>query len=130
MTEQAVAEQVRNHFLGEIETEIVGMQHHKARIHPGEQVSLERESKNAHDRRAIRVENGQLAAGGLSSPGTLSSWLAPLIDEGKIHLDGYVPQSCGEPSEEPAQARPLILMVFQHEKGRAYPRKGRSPERA
>ena len=31
--------------LGEIETEIVGMQYHKAKIHPGEQINLEREPK-------------------------------------------------------------------------------------
>ena len=52
-------ERVRNHFLGEIETEIVGRQYHKAKVFPGEQVNLERQAKNAHDRRAILVENGQ-----------------------------------------------------------------------
>ena len=25
-------------------------------------------------------------------PKSMASWLAPLIDKGKIHLDGYVPQ--------------------------------------
>ena len=52
MTEQAVAEQVQNHFLGEIETEIAGMQYHAARAVPGEHVNLEREAKNKHDRNA------------------------------------------------------------------------------
>ena len=82
---------MRNPFLGEIETEIVGMQYHKAKILPGEQVNLERESKNAHDRRAIRVENGHFEPVGYL-PRKMASWLAPLIDSGQIHLDGYVPQ--------------------------------------
>ena len=59
MFEQELKQEVRHPFLGEVETEIVGMQYFKAKIDPGEQINLERESKNAHDRRAIRVENGQ-----------------------------------------------------------------------
>ena len=47
----------------------------------------------------------------------MASWLAPLIDEGKIHLDGYVPQSFTE-TEERTSSCPLNLMVFQCEKGR------------
>ena len=117
MTEQAVPEEVRDHFLGEIETEIVGMQYHEAKIDPGEQVNLEREVKNSHDRRAIRVENGQFDTVG-HLPRQVASWLAPLIDQGKIHLDGYVPQSAPERTDEPARQCPLTLMVFQHEKGR------------
>ena len=97
-------EQVRNHFLGEIETEIVGMQYHKAKVFPGEQINLEREAKNAHDRRAIRVENGQFEPVGYL-PRNMASWLAPLIDQGKIHLDGYVPQSSTETDEELHAAR-------------------------
>ena len=76
---------MRNPFLGEIETEIVGMQYHKARIHPGEQINLERESKNAHDRRAIRVENGHFEPVGYL-PKSMASWLAPLIDNGQDPL--------------------------------------------
>ena len=56
------------------------MQYHKARIHPGEQVNVERESKNARDRRAIRVENGHFEPVGYL-PRKITSWLAPLIDE-------------------------------------------------
>src|SRR5664279_2753392 len=82
----------RNAFLGEIETEIVGMQHYKARMCPGEQVNLERESD---DRRAIRVENGRFDSVGYL-PRKMASWLATLIDEGQIHLDGYVPQGSAE----------------------------------
>jgi hypothetical protein len=102
--------QERNTFLGEIETEIVGMQHHKARVLPGEQVNLERESENAQDR--IRVENGRCEPVGYL-PKKMASWLAPLIDSGKIHLDGYVPQAC---TEEPKRCS-VNLMVFQCAKG-------------
>jgi len=116
MTEQEVKEGVRNPFLGEIETEIVGMQYHKAKIHPGEQVNLERDSKNAHDRRAIRVENGQCDPVGYL-PKKIASWLAPLIDSDQIHLDGYVPQVSSATCEEPSRC-PINLMVFQCENGR------------
>ncbi len=118
MTEQDIEEKVRNGFLGEIETEIVGMQHHKARVLPGEQVNLERESKNAQDRHAIRVENGHCELVGYL-PKKTASWLAPLIDSGQIHLDGYVPQGSGETSEEPSRCL-VNLMVFQCEKGQHF----------
>ncbi len=81
MIEQELKEDVRNPFLGEIETEIVGMQYRKAKIDPGEQVNLEREAKDTHDRRAIRVENGHDEPVGYL-PKNMASWLAPLIDSG------------------------------------------------
>ncbi len=108
-------EEVRNPFLGEIEAEIVGMQHHEARIHPGEQINLEREPKNTHDRHAIKVANGKLEPVGYL-PKSTASWLAPLIDKGKIHLDGYVPKDAKDTSKE--TSRPVNLMVFQGKKGR------------
>ncbi|MGO9114040.1 MAG: ARPP-1 family domain-containing protein [Thermoguttaceae bacterium] len=107
-------EEVRNPFLGEIETEIVGMQH-KAKVLPGEQINLEREAKNTHDRHAIRVENGQFESVGYL-PRNMASWLAPLIDQGKIHLDGYVPQE--SKADEETSRCPVNLMVFQSENGR------------
>ncbi len=48
----------RDLLLGEIEAEIVAVQYHTAGIRAGEQINVERESNNTHDRRAIRVENG------------------------------------------------------------------------
>jgi hypothetical protein len=111
MTEQET--QVRDSLLGEIETEIVGMQYHKARILPGEQINLERESKDADDRRAIRIENGHCEPVGYL-PRKTASWLVPLIDSGHIHLDGYVPKIHAETSEDRC---PVVLMVFQCEKG-------------
>jgi hypothetical protein len=108
-------EHVRNHFLGEIETEIVRRQYHKAKVQPGEQVNLERQTKNAHDPRAIRVENGQFEPVGYL-PKSMSSWLAPLIDAGQIHLDGYVPKELKDYGEEASRC-PVTLMVFQCEEG-------------
>jgi hypothetical protein len=116
MLEHEVYEEVRNPFLGEIESEIVGMQYHKAKIDPGEQIGLERDAKNAHDRRAIRVENGRGEPVGYL-PRSVSAWLAALIDQGKIHLDGYVPQDF-KPAEEAVSRCPVTLMAFQREKGR------------
>ena len=109
-------EQVRNQFLGEIETEIVRMRHHAAKVRPSEQINLERESKNTSDRRAIRVENGQFEPVGYL-PRKVASWLAPLMDQGKIHLDGYVPR-ISNTSEEGNSRCPVNLMVFQCEQGR------------
>ena len=100
----------QNAFLGEIETKIVGMQQHKARVFPGEQINLERESENA-----IRVENGRFDAVGYLSQ-EMASWLAPLIDNEQIHLDGYVPLG----SDEDSHRCPVNLMVFQCEKGRRF----------
>jgi hypothetical protein len=113
MPEQDSQPRVRNEFLGEIKAEIVGMRYHKAKLHPGEQVNLEREAENSHDRRAILVENGHGEPVGYL-PRKIISWLAPLIDSEQIHLDGYVPQVC----EESSSRCPMVLMVFLCEKGR------------
>ena len=100
----------RNAFLGEIETEIVGMQQHRVRLCPGEQINLERESESA-----IRVENGRFDAVGYL-PEEMASWLAPLLDSEQIHLDGYVPLG----SDEESHRCPVNLMVFQCENGRRF----------
>ena len=68
------------------------MQHQNAKINfPASKSIWSGKPKNANDRHAILVENGQLEAVGYL-PKNMASWLAPLIDEGKIHLDGYVPE--------------------------------------
>ena len=111
-------ETARKHFLGEIETEIVGARHHKTKASPGERANLERESENPHDRCAIRVENGRFDKVGYL-PRKIASWLAPLIDSEQISLDGYVPQVTQETCEEQPKC-PITLMVFQCEKGRQF----------
>ena len=84
--------EIQDSLLGEIETEIVGMQYHQSQIDPGDQVNMERESKNRHDRRAIRVETGCHEPLGYL-PRKSASWLAPLVDGGQIYLDGYIHRS-------------------------------------
>jgi hypothetical protein len=113
MTDQDVQRNARDLFLGEIETEIVGVC--KAKTHPGDQVNLERDSRNARDRHAIRVENGYGEPVG-HLPRKMASWLAPLLDGGQIHLDGYVPHVSQE--SDAKASSPVVLMVFQCEKGR------------
>jgi hypothetical protein len=115
MIAQESKEDVRNPFLGEIESEIVGMHHHEARVNPGEQINLEREPKNTHDRHAIRVDNGKFEPVGYL-PKSTASWLSPLIDKWKIHLDGYVLKESQDTGEE--TSRRVNLMVFQGKKGR------------
>ncbi len=114
MIEQELHEEVRDPFLGEIKTEIVGMQQYNSKIDPGERINLEREAKNAHDRRAICVENGHFEPVGYL-PKSMASWLAPLVDQAKIHLDGYVPQDFIPAADK---ACPVNLMVFQRDEGR------------
>jgi len=102
-------------FLGEIETEIVGLQYYGGRVTPGEQVNLERERENRHDRSAIRVENGLFQTAGYVARHT-SSWLAPLIDSGKVRVEGYIPTSEEAVSGRSGKHR-LALMVFLSPKG-------------
>jgi len=99
-------------LLGELEMRIAGTQYHETDVQPGEQISLEREPDNPHDEHAIVVENGHFQPVG-HLPRRLCSWLAPLIDEGKVRVEGYVPKSA-----RPGHTRsPLTLTVFLCEKG-------------
>ena len=51
-------------------------------------------------------------------PRKMASWLAPLIDSSQVHMDGYVPQGHAAAMSEPSGRSPVVLMVFQCEKGR------------
>jgi hypothetical protein len=113
MSDQETQEEVRDSFLGEIETEIVGMQYHQNKILPGDQINLEREPNSPDDSRAIRVENGYHEPVGYLSP-KMASWLVPLVDSRRIYLDGYVPKITVESGEGRC---PAVLMVFQRENG-------------
>ena len=62
------------------------------------------------------MENGHCEPVGYL-PKKMASWLAPLIDSGQIHLDGYVPQGSRR-NRRRAYRCPVVLMVFQCEKGR------------
>jgi len=99
-------------FVGEIETEIVDLQYHDAKLELGEQVNLEREPSHPLDRRAIRVENGRFQIVGYL-PRHVSSWLTLLLDAGKAYVEGYVPNTCAVD----ATRKPFVLMVFLSAKG-------------
>ncbi|HYW78124.1 MAG TPA: hypothetical protein VE890_01050 [Thermoguttaceae bacterium] len=47
-------------------------------------------------------------------PKKIASWLAPLIDAGKLRVDGYVPENAEGLSKNTA---PAMLVVFLCEKG-------------
>ena len=75
--------------LGTMSTLVVGGQHYSARLSPGEPVRLTREPDNPHDPNAIRVENmaGEKAG---HLPREVAAWLAPLLDAGKVRVEGAV----------------------------------------
>lgn len=106
-------------LLGEVATRIVGMQYYEAAnpLPPGGQVNLERETGNRHDRRAIRVENAHFEPVG-HVPRDVSRWMTPLIDAGKIRVDGCVPAEAPDSGPEPNTA-PLLLSIFLCPKGQA-----------
>jgi len=107
---------IREQLLGEVETHIAGWQYCESDIKPGEQANLEREPENSHDANAIRVENGRFEPVGYL-PRQVCSWLAPLVDSGKVCIDGYVPrEALGEKADGHSKV-PLILSVFLCEKG-------------
>ena len=113
MTKESTEVRPREQLLGEIEARITGMQYYEADVAPGEQINLEREPDNPHDENSIRVENGHFEPVG-HLPRKVVSWLAPLIDAGKLRVDGYVPHTA-EPSQNTCS---VILIPFLYKKGR------------
>ena len=90
MQETNPSPSLEEQLLGEINAQVVGIQQHDAVVQPGEQVNLEREPENVHDKTTIRVENRHFQSAG-HLPQDIAARVAPLIDTGKIRLDGYVP---------------------------------------
>jgi hypothetical protein len=78
--------------LGTIKSQIVGIQYYDDQVKGGEKIFFEREPDNDHDKNAIRVENLDFKKVGFL-PKNASSWLAPLIDRGKVMIDGLVKDS-------------------------------------
>jgi len=104
-------------LLGEIETRIAGVQYYENTATPGEQMNLEREPGNPHDAHAIRVENGHFEPVG-NIPRRMCSWLTPLVDSGKVRVDGCVPEHApGSEDREPSTS-PLTLSIFLCKKGK------------
>jgi hypothetical protein len=104
-------------LLGEIETRVVGMQYYENVAAPGEQANLEREPENPHDAHAIRVENGLFEPIGHISR-RMCSWLAPLIDSGKVRVDACVPQNTPDSEDRDPSTSPLTLSIFLCKKGK------------
>ncbi len=101
----------REQFLGEVETEVVGREYHQAGLRPGEYVDLQREPENPCDANAIRVDNGRFQPAGYV-PRLVASWLAPLVDSGKIRIEGYIAARFHPAEMAGATKLPLVLMVF------------------
>ena len=110
MPEPKLSQSTDVQLLGEIQAEIVGLPDHDVAVQPGEQVNLEREPEHTYDKNAIRVENRHFQPIGYLSNGA-AAWSAPLIDAGKVRLDGYVPQANGGGKRKPHTSQ-LTLAVF------------------
>jgi len=98
-------------LLGEIPTCIVGLRHGRTRPRPGRQVKLRREPENRHHKRAIRVEGHRSARIGYL-PRQLADWLASLLDDEKVRIEGAVPNLPTPEAECHEGACPLALSVF------------------
>jgi hypothetical protein len=79
-------------YLGSIKSQIVGIQYCDDQAKGGEKIFFEREPDNDHDKNAIRVENLDFKMVGFL-PKKSSSWLAPLIDQGGVMIDGFVKEA-------------------------------------
>lgn len=108
-------------LLGIIQTKAVGLQYYDGGVTPGMQVILEREKDNVHDKNSVRVENAAFDPVG-HLPRKTAAWLAPLLDEGKIRIDGRV--LSGEDQEHSA---PIDLSIYLAPKGSPLLKKCRKP---
>lgn len=100
-------------FLGEIFTEIAGIQYYEADLRPGDKVQLEREPDNQHDNNAIRIENKSFKQTGYV-PRRISSWLAPLIDPGEVWVEGLVAESSTDRSGKTF----ILIELYLNRKGK------------
>jgi hypothetical protein len=85
----------KDELLGTINSQIVGIQYYDDEVKGGEKVYFEREPDNDHDKNAIRVENLDFKKVGFL-PKKSSSWLAPLIDQGKVMIDGFAKEAIND----------------------------------
>jgi hypothetical protein len=82
-------------LLGSIKSQIVGIQYYDNEVKSGEKIFFEREPDNDHDKNAIRVENLDFKKVGFL-PKKTSSWMAPLIDQGKVMIDGFAKEAIND----------------------------------
>ena len=107
----------REQFLGELESELACREYYHAEIRPGQYVHLQREPENPFDPNAIRVDKGRFQPVGYVSPST-ATWLTPLLDGGKIRVEGYIAARCRPAETADTTKLPLVLMVFLQASGR------------
>jgi len=99
-------------LLGELHLALAGTQYYQACPHNGESVRFVREPDSPFDRNSIRVENERGEPVGHISR-RIARWMSPLIDSGKIHIEGSVPDS---PAVQ-KHAVPLRVSLFLSSKG-------------
>ncbi|MEA3365677.1 MAG: HIRAN domain-containing protein [Candidatus Hydrogenedentes bacterium] len=109
--------------LGEISVALAGTQYCDATVETGEKVHFEREPDNTHDHNAIRVENEDYVKVGYV-PRQTAGWLAPLIDQGMVYVDGKVTvcEDANIPTVE------LLLSLYVAPKGAAFLEAVHDPE--
>ncbi len=111
-----VSNKAQEKCIGEIKTRLSGMQYVHGRLLPGEKVYLERDSENSHDLNAICVKNLDFEDVGFVERRTCV-WLAPLIDRGKVFIDGYIPTQNANQRGDRMHGFSLNLKVFLADKG-------------
>jgi len=114
--------------LGEFCTEIVGVQHHDGEARQGEAVVLQREPGNPHDKNAVRVDNSKGEHVGYL-PREVADWLAPLLDAGKVRLEGTAQAATNDEDDRSSSFRvPLELKVSLLEAGSSILERSASPQ--
>ncbi|MDX9753179.1 MAG: HIRAN domain-containing protein [bacterium] len=108
--------QAPSRYIGQIHTKIVGMQYNDDEIQLSESLFVERDLNNPYDENAIRLLNSSFESIGFL-PRKVSAWIAPLLDQGKITLQGST--TMHTPARRIAQSGgwPLKLQVFLEKRG-------------
>ena len=64
--------------IGTMHSHLAGLEYTSAQVHVGDNLILDREPENQHDKNAIKVTNGKKRIGYLDRLDAF--WLAPLMD--------------------------------------------------
>ena len=102
-------------LLGTVDTVIAGSQYCDADAEAGDMLTLEREPSNQHDANAVRIDNEAFEKVGYL-PRRIVSWLAPLIDDGRVIADATAAQPDGH---EEHDFPPVSLKLYLSHKGAA-----------
>ncbi|KIK67294.1 hypothetical protein GYMLUDRAFT_191953 [Collybiopsis luxurians FD-317 M1] len=87
--DQPMEDEVPDELIVSLRSQVVGIQYYHGLVGPGEEVLLEREPSNIHDRNAICVRNiGRTQVGHI--PRNVASKLAPLLDSRAITVEGVM----------------------------------------